>query len=490
MQAIKCMLLQAPYLQHYKGVEELSAPMLPMGIASIAAVLRKEGIPVSIVDLNVEPDLNIDRLISRIKHEGIGIIGISAMTSSISDAQVMARRIKTDTGIPVVIGGPHASAVKEKILEQSEDFDYLVFGEGEYTMLELCRAISSGSKDFSNIRGLGYRINRRIVLNEPRPLIENLDDLPYAARDLCSFEKYNVPLYLRSTHRSAHLITSRGCPFRCTFCSAHSVTGYKFRPHSPERVVSEIEKLMQDYGARFFLIYDDTFTISKERVTAICNLILKKGLRIKWFCMARADTVDEEIIDLMQRAGMIAINFGVESGDESVLKVIKKGITPDKVRKAFKIVRRYRGLRVFSSFMIGLPTDTRQSIKKTVDFAIELDPDMAFFFILTPYPGTEIYEKCKGIDFEVSDNWERFNHVFSDNPLALKSKEFSEKELRSLLVEANKRFYSRPKYIARNIRNIKSLEEFSYKAKGLWQFAKQNLKTVGATHKRSTSHST
>ncbi|NQU73717.1 MAG: cobalamin B12-binding domain-containing protein [Candidatus Omnitrophica bacterium] len=483
MQAIKCMLLQAPYLQHYKGVEELSAPMLPIGLASIAAVLRRGGIEVSIVDLNLEPNIDANRIIHRIKEEKIGIVGISAMTSSISSAQAFARKIKMATGVPIVIGGAHASAAKEKTMEQTPGFDYLVFGEGEYTMLELCQAINSGLGDFSGIKGLAYRRNGKVVFNELRPLVQNLDEIPYPARDLCDFDRYNVPAYLRSKDRSAHLVTSRGCPFKCTFCSAHSVTGYKFRPHSPERVVFEIEKLMKDYGTRFFLMYDDTFTISKERVRAICELILKKGIQIKWFCMARADTVDEGIIALMRRSGLVAINFGVESGDEEILRRIKKGITPDKVRKAFKIVRQYRDLRVFSSFMIGLPGETRQSIKKTIDFAIELDPDMAFFFIFTPYPGTEIYEVSKGIDFDVSDDWEEYRHVFSSSALALKNKEFSEEELKGLLIEANKRFYSRPSYIMRNIKTINSFEELTSRTKGLWQFVKQNFSTARAIHK-------
>lgn len=482
---MKILLIQSPYIMQYKGVEELSAPMLPIGLASIAAVLRRGGFDASIIDLNVDPDPDNDLLVQRIKNEGIGLVGIGAMTSSISSAQDLAKKIKADTGVPVVIGGPHASAVKEETMERIQDFDYLVFGEGEYTTLELCRALGSGSRDLSGIRGLGYRVDGRILFNEPRPPIQNLDDLPLPARDLCSFEKYNVPVYLRSKGCSAHLITSRGCPFKCTFCSAHSVTGYRFHPHSPGRIVTEIEQLMHDYGARFFLMYDDTFTISRERVEAICELIIKKDLHIKWFCMARADTIDQELIDLMHQAGLVAINFGVESGDETALKRIKKGITLDQVRKAFLAVRRHKDLSVFSSFMIGLPGETLHSIKKTINFAIELDPDMAFFFILTPYPGTEIYEERKGIDFDVADNWARFSHVLSDGPLALKNKEFSEQQLKNLLVEANRRFYSRPAYIIRSIKRIRSIKELYYRAKGLWQFTKQNLKMAGILRKRS-----
>lgn len=458
--------------------------MLPIGLASIGAVLQKGGFDVSIIDLNVETSITLCALAHRIKGDKVDVVGIGAMTSSITSARSIARAVKEHTEVPIVVGGPHASAVKEETLRRMQEFDYLIFGEGEYTMLELCRSLVSGQGKLSEIRGLGYRVNGACVFTDPRPLIGDLNSLPFPAFDLCNYHKYSVPLYLRTKYPSAHLITSRGCPHRCTFCSAHTVAGYRFRPHSATRIIEQIEKLIHDYGTRFFLIYDDTFTISRKRVVDFCELILRKNIKIEWFCMARVDTIDSELIELMVKSGLKAINFGVESGDQNVLKRIKKGITIEQVRNAFKIVRHYRGLRIFSSFMIGLPGETIQAMRKTIAFAVELDPDMAFFFIFTPYPGTSIYKQGKGIDFDVSADWEGFSHVFKDSPLALKNKDFSEDQLKALLVEANRRFYLRPKFIFKSLRNIRSFREMLYRGQGLWQFLSQNKKVAAIRRRR------
>lgn len=475
---MKVMLIKAPYTDIYGKVKEMAPEMFPIGLGYIAVILRNAGHDVTLIDPDIG-DMTYDSLRDEIIKESPNLVGISAMTSNIHSACKIATIVKKSVNAITVIGGNHTSSVPEETMQNFDDFDFLVIGEGEYTILELCNTLERDkTPDLSKIKGICYKRDGKIIKTDPRSFIEDMDSLPFPARDMVDMDNYRPPNYMEFGKKSATMITSRGCPNRCTFCSAHFSTGYRYRPHSPDYVISEIKHLINEYGIEFIIFWDDTFTIDRSRVIKICNLMLEEKLGIEWFCLARVNTVDEELLRLMKKAGCRVINFGVESGNQEILNNIKKGTTIPQIRKAIKMARKV-GFKILSSFMFGLPGETHETIENTIRFAIELDPDMAFFFILTPLPGSEIYNTYKGILFDVSSNWEDYKYVLTDGTIALDSREFTKEELKNYLVEANRRFYGRPRYILRQILYIRSKKELISNISGAFTLLKQSLLIKG-----------
>lgn len=359
----------------------------PLGLAYLASVLRRHNHTVRILDMHIPLFARLKTLESYISIFSPELIGVSANTFGFKKTlEVIRRAKKTRPDIPIVVGGTHASVMRDKILSDVPELSFAVYGEGEFTLLELCSAINSTS-DFSNILGLIWRKDKEIVTNPPRPLNNDLDGLPFASEsfDLFGFDKYYSP------SRSL-ILTSRGCPSECIYCAVHEIYGRKFRPRSPENVVDEIECLHTTYGTNHFHIIDDNFSFDLARAKRMCDEILKRKLDITWDTPngIRADLVDPELLYKMKKSGCQHVRFGIESANQAILNGLNKHLEVNDVKKAIEWSKEC-GLKVSAFFLVGSPGENFESVKQSVEFALTMDIG-AIFSVLTPYPRTKFWK--------------------------------------------------------------------------------------------------
>lgn len=442
----KILLIQPPYTID-KAEPKGSQP--PLGLAYLAAVLERDGLEVRIIDAVVEGYENeLDLGDNNIRYgldfsdlqaiaEGFApdLIGISCLFScqyanAVKVAEVMKTRFPT---VPVVMGGAHPTVAYDEVLE-NRNVDFVVLGEGEYTFRDLIFALGRGESP-GQISGLAYRADGELRVNRKVDFIEDIDEIPFPARHLLNMEKYfriNRPHGTTSLFTSnTMLITSRGCPARCIFCSIHGIWGRRFRARSPENVVAEIALLKQEYGVKELQFEDDNLTFDKERAKRIFGLMIDEQLDMHWTTPngVALYRLDEELIDLMHKSGCYRVCLAIESGDEYVLhKIIKKPLKLERVRP---IVREFkkRGVAVGGFFVVGFPSETKEQILKTFKFASRVGFDNVNFFIATPYKGTELYDHCEqnGLLANYSYGRLKVGNASIDTP------EFSARELEKLV---------------------------------------------------------
>lgn len=334
------------------------------------------------------------------------LVGVTCVTLNYPIARRMLKVCKAfDPHVFTAIGGPHVTFALEETLFQSRWIDAIVIGEGERTLVELARAVAE-DKDIHLVPGIAFVDGGTVVKTSPQAPIENLDQLPLPARELLPMARY------RALGTPCTVITSRGCPFSCIFCSGRRMFGPKVRFRSPGLVVDEIEKLQRDFGLAKINIVDDTFTLNHNHTQAVCEEMLRRNLKIKWSVFARVDRISQDLAQLMNRAGCEWVLFGVESADEGILKTIRKGFTPDEVRRGVKIAAE-AGINVFNSFIFGLPGESQDTALKSLAFGDELYHKYGAkygFHMLSPLPGTELYERAKDYGIRIlSRNWARYN---------------------------------------------------------------------------------
>lgn len=472
---MKTILIQSPYLKAFGPYDKVAPISFPMGLGYIAAYLIEHGFPVQIMDPENER-IGFDIIRDRIQKEAPDIVGITCVTPTFSNALRIAKIVKEVSSATVILGGVHAAALPETILKGYPEFDIILIGEGEDTMLELCQHWNNKERDIGNIKGIAFRQNGSIIKTPPREWIKDIDKLPFPARHLVNMDRYRIQPHMDVGKKTATMVTSRGCPFHCIFCSAHISMGRGYRPHSPEYVIRELEHLKSRYGIEHIYFHDDTMTVNQARMKAICNLMIEKKLNMTWICLGRVDNVTEELAVLMKKAGCYGIGFGVESGDERILRNIKKGINLEQCRRAFRACKKAK-IKTYATFLFGNPEETKQSIEKTINFAIELDPMYAMFYVLTPFPGSEVFNIYNENLFSASTNYDDYNILASDTPLALKSYEVSPEDLKHYISVANRRFYFRPKYILRQILNQRSWRQWKASFDGMTGVLRQIVKT-------------
>jgi len=432
----------------------------PLGLLYLAAMLEERSDhQVCVLDAQVE-GLSYDDLAGHIEGERPDLVGITTMTFTLLDVVRTVEVVRRAApGARVVLGGPHVHLFpRESVLLPGVDF--AIMGEGEHSIVALCDRLDDPGR-WSEVPGLVFRRDGEVVVNERPGLIEDLDALPFPARDLTPYHRYSSVLARRRPVTT--MFTSRGCPYRCTFCDRPHL-GKKFRAHSARRVVDEMEECVR-MGIHEILVYDDTFTVSRRRVLEICAEIQRRGLDVAWDIRARVDTVDEEVLRALRAAGCERIHYGVEAGSDKFMAVLNKGITVEQARRAFRLTRQ-AGIATLAYFMIGIPGETEADIRQTMRLARELDPDVVHITILTPFPGTEIYRQALEEGVYERDHW----LDFARDPCPgfqppYWTREMGRERLEELLVEAYKSFYLRPRYLARQLLKVRTWREFRDKAR-------------------------
>jgi len=381
------------------------SPLPPLSLSYLASVLHKEAVDVKILDFLVTK-YHPKKLRRELEEYRPQLVGATCVTLNYPIARRMLKVCKDfNPQMFTVIGGPHVTFATEETLLQSPWIDAIVIGEGERTIVQLVRAVEEG-KDIHQVPGIACADGGMVIKTLPQARIENLDQLPLPARELLPMAKY------RALGTPCTVITSRGCPYSCIFCSGRRMFGPKVRFRNSGLVVDEIENLQHDFGIQKINIVDDTFTLNHHHTRAVCEEILRRNLKIEWSVFARVDSITEDLAQLMNRAGCEWMLFGVESADEDILKTIKKGITPDDVRRGVKIATE-AGIKVFNSFIFGLPGESWDTALKSMEFGDDLYHEYGAkygFHILSPLPGTELYERAKDYGIRIlSRNWARYN---------------------------------------------------------------------------------
>ena len=414
----KILLINPPFYRlmgsHFNGMN--------LGLSYIASILAHNGYNVAIYNADyldndeylnqrqifnnydyykvVLDDLNNplwEEIELKIRDSQPDIIGLTMLTANYRVDKIIAgiaKKINKD--IKIIIGGTHATIDPDNTLKNDE-FDYLVRGEGELTFLELVQG-----RNEKSIKGLSYKQNNKIIQNEKRPFIKDLNSLPFPSRDL----------FINGTNYMdyGNIITGRGCPYTCVFCASQKIWERKVRFRSPQNVIEELKDLKNRFNPPMIYFIDDTFTLIKDRAKNICRKIIEEKINIPWKCDTRVDRLDYELVHLMKEAGCIRIKIGVETGSDNIQNKIKKKLTLDKIREGVKIIKSV-GLPLTAYLMAGFPGETNQDVKNTIEFAKEIDADYYSLSIVAPYLGTEIYD-----DFIKSGNpidkehWEYFYH--------------------------------------------------------------------------------
>ncbi len=412
---------------------------LSIGLAYLAAVLEKNGHEVTVIDCPAS-EIDLNQLKIKLSSAEPKLIGITSMTPTIQSAIQSAYVAKeTCPDALVVLGGPHATFMDEQVLSEEKSIDIVVRGEGEQTLLDLTQNVSN-HKNLNKIEGITYRNNGHTVRTSNRAYIQNLDELPRPAYKYFPLEKYR--LYGR---RILPIITSRGCPSQCSFCTTFRIFGKAFRARSPQNVVDELEWLRDEHGADAFSFYDDTFTLDKTRALKICEEMKNRKIGIPWDCQTRVSTVSKQLLSKMREANCQQVFFGVESGCQKILDAVNKGTTVEQNKAAIKMAKK-AGLFVAVSVMVGYPGETPEMLKQTIDLLRNTEPDDAYICVATPYPGTELRNLIEKMGWNISNDWKRYDTtapVF-DNP-NLSTEDVT--KIRSSFYDS---FYS-PKYVLRHL---------------------------------------
>jgi len=390
----------------------------PLGILYIASVLELMKHEVQVFD--IDPD--ISDCVDQIKAFEPQMIGMSCYTNTYKKALSLNKTLRREfSGTVFVAGGVHATA---KPLETMADLrpDYLVYAEGERAITQLVSLLETGSEEgFEDIKGLYYWKDGQIVSNGAPDLIDDLDSIPHPARHLLNFRPYLVPPgmirgYVKG--RVTTIFTSRGCPYPCTYCASSNVQGKMVRRRSAENVVAELEHLVRDYNINGFYICDDLVTGDHDWIMEFSGKLAHKNLSLVWACQSRVDTLDEQMLSSMKKAGCIQIDFGVESGSDKTLNTMKKSTTVEAARQVFAMTKK-AGVRSCATFIIGFQGESEQDMEDTFNFAREINADYTAFYFLTPYPGTPIYQTAvdnKWVDPKLTQS-EKFTHRQVDFPV-------------------------------------------------------------------------
>jgi radical SAM superfamily enzyme YgiQ (UPF0313 family) len=434
------------------------------------AVLEEAGFEISFVDAIMD-ELSIEGFARQVGDISPRLALIETSTPSIEHDLATAAAIKEEAPETfVALLGSHVTFFDQETIAQNPAVDAVVRGEFEYTCADLARALANGGDPstssghgLSRVQGLTYRDSSGEARRNPdRPLFEPLDKMPFPARHIVQGEGYRAGIY-SGGHPTA-MVSSRGCPYRCTFCLWPDILyGHKFRARSAEDVVDEIEEAVRVYGHDEIYFDDDTFTIDRQRVMDVCRMLQERKLEheVEWIAQCRVDTVDREMLEAMKAANCGYILFGVESGSPKMLKRMKKGITLDKVRRAFELTKEV-DIKTQAFFLFGMPGETHETIQETIEFAKELNASSTQFAVAIPHPGTALYAECKANGWLVTEDWADYT---AENSI-IETPWLTAKEVEDARVRAYREYYYRPRFIFGEALKIRRVADIKRLARG------------------------
>ncbi len=458
--SLKVLLINPPAIVaygKYKAAAKVGAsPQMPLGLLYIATVLKKAGHKIKVIDSDID-GYNLGSIIKEIKENRPSVVGITATTPIFQSVIEIIKQIKTDfSDVITFIGGYHFTALPIQSMENCPA-DYGFYGEAEATVTELinylgeCKAKKNKIDPIKlkTIDGLLFRHNSKIIINKKRPLIKDLDRIPFPRREFLRYKKYEWSVPKKGLIPVTSITTQRGCPFQCTFCGAQTMfPGIRYR--SNKNIIEELDYLVNNLKIHHIQFQDDTLTLNRKKIEEMSKLIKKNNLRFTWEGYTRANTIDEPLLRLLQSVGLVRLSFGVESGNEKILKAIKKGIKKEDFVKAYDICHKLK-IETRCSLMLGHPFETKDTIKETIEFAKKLKCYQAYINITMPYPGSELLEEARkgfgGIKL-LTENWDEYrrygNSVMEMNGLSVK-------DLVKYQKWGYKQFYLRPHIIWYNI---------------------------------------
>ncbi len=430
-----------------------TAVWAPISLALIASLLEKEGWEVKISDCIVE-NISHDGLEELVAGFKPDIAVINAVTPAIKSDLSTCRNIKK--GWPSTITaaiGIHPSSLPEECLRMEPGLDFVIRGEPEITVKELAAVVADGKKqnNISGVNGLSYLRDGQLVNESARPGLENLDTLPFPAWHLIKRDRYILPF----TDKPFLLIaTSRGCPYSCRFCADNAYYGKKLRTRSAKNIVDELSWVKNKFGISEFLFWSESFTINKAFAISVIEEIKRRNLNVSWVCNSRVDNVDAQMLRGLKEAGCWMIGYGIESGNQSLLDKMGKGVRLEQIRAAV-IESKKAGLEVTGHCVLGYPGETVETIKETIQLTLDLPFNFVQFYCSVPFPGSQLYEEAKQNCWIINDDWAFFEQNYS----VMDTPQLSAEEVMKWRSKAYRMFYTRPKMVWQILRKIKSLKE-------------------------------
>ena len=423
-------------------------PLPPTDLLYLAAIAEQCGFEAKVKDYSLGGDFIAD--IKEFKPEYI-VANIATPTFKSDMEAVAAAKAISPELITIVKGAPFLT-YNDNVIYENPFVDYVIMGEPELTLKEILDGVPN-----NEILGICYKENMQGIKNEPRPFNENLDSLPFPARHLIDNNIYRRP---DNNKVQAVIKVSRGCPFHCFFCLATPVSGSKVRMRTAENIIAEIKECVEKYGIKNFLFWSDIFNIDRNYTINLCKKIIDSKLNITWSANTRADTIDEEMAKLMYQSGCRLVSIGIESGSQEILDKIGKRTNLNQIRNTVKIIKKNK-IKIYNYFVLGLPWETEETAKATIDFAIELDSDYASFYTATPLPGTNYFAYAM-LNHLITDNMDFKNAYYQP---VVRSHTLSKERIFELHKMAVRKFYLRPKFIFKTLLSIRSIAELKNYAK-------------------------
>ena len=474
-----------------ENLDERSEPVCswpPLGILYLATILSKEGFEVSLLD-QAAKGLTIEETAKWVNKNNPDFVGFSTLASSGRTAAITAREVKEENPkAKIVFGNYYGTFNTERVMQKYPWVDIIVRGEGELTTLELARSLKDG-KSLKNVSGLTFRNKNSLISTPDRQLIKDVDSLPFPDREMLNVEYHSeVAGAITAPRKFTTVLSSRGCPFRCRFCGCQRFARGIWRSRSAENTVEELQ-LLAELGYKEFLFVDDSFTINPKRVIEICRRMRKEKIDMDWTCEGRVDSCSYDLMREMVKAGCKIVNFGIESANQRILDYYNKRITPKQSEDAVRITRKAGMNTIVASFIVGAPTETREEIENTLEFASKIPIDFPQFNILGAFPGMDIWDelKSKGV-LKEDEYWETGAWASEMSPECLPPE-----EIRQLIEKHFNAFLTRPKYLLTEaVRTAKSAFRLNIIANNLGRLnsIRDNVASVAKLRTRKKSYCT